>query len=264
MSPKRLEGKVAIVTGGNRGIGRAVVRLFAAEGATVVIGCRDVKAGEETIAELRKEIDGDRVCVVECDVKIPEACTRLVDETLRRFHHIDIVFNNSGIVPRGTTAETSIETWNDAFATNVTGVFLMCKAVLPSMISRRRGVIVNNASDWALTAGQRAVAYCATKGAVVQLTKSIAVDHAREGIRVNAVCPGDTYVERWDALKPANVTHEEYLRGLGAHLPMGRTAHVNEIANAVLFLASDESSYMTGQTLVVDGGNTAADSSVRY
>lgn len=129
--------------------------------------------------------------------------------------------------------------------------------MLPHMIERSRGIIINNGSDWAVVGGQEAAAYCATKGAVALLTKAMALDHARQGIRVNAVCPGDTYVERWKShLKPGQDL-EAYLAELGAGFPMGRVGTADELAKAVLFLASDDASYMTGHLLVVDGGNTA-------
>ncbi|MBZ0300928.1 MAG: SDR family oxidoreductase, partial [Anaerolineae bacterium] len=173
----------------------------------------------------------------------------------------DILFNNAGIVPFGTVLETSVESWQDVFATNVHGIFYMCRAALPHMLGRGRGVIINNASDVAVVGAQRSAAYSATKGAVAQLTRSMALDHARQGIRINAVCPGETYVPRWNSRSD---DMPDYLRQIGEGLPMGRVADPEEIARAVLFLASDDSSFMTGQLLVVDGGHTAGGTSERF
>lgn len=258
----KLDGKVAIITGGNKGIGQAVVRLFAAEGAHIVIAARDASAAARTIGEIRDA--GGTALVVICDVRQFDQCQRVVDETLDHMGKIDVLFNNAGIVPRGTVLDTSLEVWQDTLATNVSGTFHMSKAVLSHMIARRQGVIINNGSDWGIVGGQHAAAYCASKGAVLQLTKAMALDHARQGIRVNAVCPGDTYVDRWDSRKPAEQSRDEWFVEMGQDFPLGRVGSVDEIARAVLFLACDDSSYMTGQTLVVDGGNTAGGTSAQY
>lgn len=262
----RLQDRIALITGGNSGIGRATALQFAREGAVVMIAARDSSKAAATIAAIQ-QADG-RAAFVACDVRDPASCAQAVQETLDTFGHIDILFNNAGFVPYGTVLDTSIETWRDVFDTNVHGTFYISKAALPSMLARKRGVIVNNASDWGIVGAQNAAAYAATKGAVIQLTRSMALDHAREGVRVNAVCAGDTAVDRWRSnARGAMMTDSEYaayLVELGAQFPLGRVAQADEIARAVVFLASDDSSYMTGQLLVVDGGNTAGGASANY
>jgi NAD(P)-dependent dehydrogenase (short-subunit alcohol dehydrogenase family) len=264
MPTPRLAHKVAIITGGNSGIGQAAACLFAREGAQVVIAARNADKGAATVESICK--DGGTAHFVSCDVRVYDACQRVADETIARFGQIDILFNNAGIVPHGTVLDTPLDLWHDTFATNVTSVFFMCRAVLPHMIARRQGVIVNNASDWGVVGGRDVAAYCASKGAVIQLTRAMALDHGRQGIRVNAVCPGDTYVERWriNWRGEGQADFERYLKDTGEAFALGRVGQAEEIARAVLFLASDDSSYMTGQTLVVDGGNTAGGASTRY
>lgn len=257
----RLHERVALITGATSGIGQATAKLFAHEGAKVMIAARREDKGREVVNSIRAS--GGTTEFVRCDVKSNEDCQRAVDETLHTFGQIDILFNNAGIVPVGTVTETSLETWNEVMATNVSGTFYMSRAVLPHMIARGKGVVINCGSDWSAVGGQDAAAYIASKGAVALLTKAMALDHARQGIRVNAICPGDTYVERWDG-KLKGQTVDEYLAKLGKGFPMGRVGQAEEIARGVLFLASDDSSYMTGQLLVMDGGNTAGGAWVHY
>jgi NAD(P)-dependent dehydrogenase (short-subunit alcohol dehydrogenase family) len=252
----RLANKVALITGGTSGIGRATAELFANEGARVVITGRRVELGQEAA----RRVGG---LFIAADHTLAVDCRRAVDQTIAAFGRIDILFNNAGIVPRGTADATSEETWQATMALNVTAVWRMSRLALPHMRRQGGGVIVNNASDWGLVGGEAAVAYCASKGAVVQMTRAMALDHARENIRINAVCPGDTFVERWvertsGAGGPGPfATIEEELAAMGEALPLGRVGRADEIARAVLFLASDDSSFMTGVALPVDGGNTA-------
>jgi NAD(P)-dependent dehydrogenase (short-subunit alcohol dehydrogenase family) len=254
----RLKDKVALITGGTSGIGRATALVFAAEGAQVAFTGRRRDKGEALVAEIAAQRGAAHY--IYADHTRAEDCQRSVGETLKAFGRIDVLFNNAGIVVGGTAETTSEKDWADTLALNVTGVWRMSKSVIPLMRAQGGGVIVNNASDWGLVAGRSAVAYCASKGAVVQMTRAMAVDHAREGIRVNAVCPGDTFVERWASegyFRNAAGDVEAMLKDMGQDLPLGRVGRAEEIAKAVLFLASDDSSFMTGATLLVDGGNTA-------
>ncbi|HLO28476.1 MAG TPA: glucose 1-dehydrogenase [Anaerolineales bacterium] len=255
----KLSNKVAIITGGTSGIGKATARLFAEEGAEIVISGRRLELGRGVENEIRER--GGRCLFVEADHSQARDCSRLVERTLAEFGRIDILFNNAGIVTSGTAETTSDEVWNATFAINVTAVWRMSKLVLPHMRAQGKGVIVNNGSDWSVVAGKDAFPYIMSKGAVGMMTKAMALDYARENIRVNAVCPGDTLVERWiekgyfEGSDPVKV--EEALKESSSYLPMGRFGRPEEIARAVLFLASDDSSFVTGHLLLVDGGNTA-------
>jgi meso-butanediol dehydrogenase / (S,S)-butanediol dehydrogenase / diacetyl reductase len=253
----RLSEKVALITGGTSGIGEATARLFAREGAKVAITGRRRELGEAVTAQIEQA--GGEAIFIAADVAQVEDCRQSIDEVLAAYGRIDILFNNAGIVTQGTCEETSEADWVRTFDVNVKGTYLMTKLVLPILRSQGGGVIVNNASDWGIVGGAGYAAYSASKGAVVLLTKSVALDVARDNIRVNAVCPGDTYVERWRATKRRKPSgdFEAVLTAKGEDLPIGRVGTVEEIAHSVLFLASDESSFMTGATLIVDGGNTA-------
>jgi len=255
----KLSGKVAIITGATSGIGKATALLFAEEGADVVITGRRVELGQRVENEIRQK--GVRGVFVQADHSVAEDCSRVVERTLSEFGRVDILFNNAGIVTKGTAETTSDEVWDETFAINVTAVWHMCKLVLPVMREQGSGVIVNNGSDWSVVAGRDAFPYVMSKGAVGMMTKAMALDYARENIRVNAVCPGDTFVDRWiekgyfEGSDP--VTIEEAIKESSAYIPMGRFGKPEEIAKAVLFLASDDSSFVTGHLLLVDGGNTA-------
>jgi NAD(P)-dependent dehydrogenase (short-subunit alcohol dehydrogenase family) len=254
----RLKDKAALITGGTSGIGRATVELFAAEGARVAFTGRRVELGRAVAAQVRQA--GGEALFVAGDMTRPADCERALAETLQAFGRLDILFNNVGMTISGTAEALSEADWQETFETNVFTAWRMCKLALPVMRAQGGGVIVNNASDWGLVAGREAVAYCASKGAVVQMTRAMALDHARENIRVNAVCPGDTFVERYtDPAYFRNLGDPEAMRQtLGQALPLGRMGRPEEIARAVLFLASDDASFVTGSALLVDGGNTAA------
>jgi NAD(P)-dependent dehydrogenase (short-subunit alcohol dehydrogenase family) len=253
----RLSGQVALITGGTSGIGEATAKLFAREGARVAITGRRHELGEAVVAQINRS--GGEAIFIPADVTRAEDCRRSIDEVIAAFARIDILFNNAGIVTQGMLEETSEDDWVRTFDVNVKGTYLMTKLVLPIMRAQGGGVIVNNASDWGIVGGPGYTAYSASKGAIVLLTKSVALEVARDNIRVNAVCPGDTFVERWRVDERRNPSGDfaTELTAMGEELPIGRVGTVEEIANAVLFLASAESSFMTGATLIVDGGNTA-------
>ena len=255
----KLSNKVAIITGGTSGIGKATAFLFAEEGADVVITGRRAELGQRVVDGIRQR--GARGVFIQADHSKAGDCSRVVEQALSEFGRIDILFNNAGIVTSGTAETTSDDVWNDTFAVNVTAVWRMCKLVLPHMRQQGQGVIVNNGSDWSVVAGRDAFPYIASKGALGMMTKAMALDYARENIRVNAVCPGDTFVDRWtergyfEGSDPVII--EEAMRESSSYIPMGRFGKPEEIAKAVLFLASEDSSFMTGHLLLVDGGNTA-------
>jgi NAD(P)-dependent dehydrogenase (short-subunit alcohol dehydrogenase family) len=251
----RLENKVALITGGTSGIGEAVSELFAREGAKVAITGRNESRGHAIITRILKA--GGEAIFIRTDVRKAAECQRSVDETLQSFGRLDILFNNAGVFFPQTALECSEEEWDLQIDINLKGTFLMSKSALVPMLAQGRGVIINNSSGWGIVGGDRAVAYCASKGGVVLLTKAMAIDHGRQGIRVNCICPGDidTPMLPEDA-RMRGLDWKTYLAGC-ENRPMGRIGTVDEIAKAVLFLASDDSSFMTGAALVVDGGGSA-------
>src|SRR6202030_2257059 len=251
----RLKDRIALITGGTSGIGEATALLFAAEGASVVITGRNAPRGATVVEKIKQ--NGGKAIFFHADVSIASDCRRAVEETVRAFGRLDILFNNAGVFYAQTALECSEREWDEQIDVNLKGTFLMSKFALPSMIAQGRGVIVNNSSGWGIVGGDHAVAYCASKGGVVLMTKAMAIDHGREGIRVNCICPGDvdTPMLPEDA-RMRGLKWEDYLAGC-ANRPLGRIGTVDEIAKAVLFLASDDSSFMTGAALVVDGGGTA-------
>lgn len=251
----RLKNKVALITGGNSGIGEATAALFAPEGAKVAITGRNTERGAATAQRL-KELGGESI-FIRADVSRAADCRSAIDETLRVFGKLDILFNNAGVFYPQTAIECSEKEWDEQIDVNLKGTFLMSKFALPAMIAQGRGVIINNSSGWGIVGGDRAVAYCASKGGVVLMTKAMAVDHGRQGIRVNCICPGDVETPMLPAdAKMRGLKWEEYIAGCASR-PLGRVGTPEEIAKAVLFLASDDSSFMTGAALVVDGGGTA-------
>ena len=229
--------------------------LFAKEGAEVAITGRNRQRGAAVLARIKET--GDEGLFVHADVSSAADCRNAVEETVNAFGRLDILFNNAGVFYPQTALECSEKEWDEQIDVNLKGTFLMSKFVLPMMVRQGRGVIVNNASGWGIVGGDHAVAYCASKGGVVLMTKAMAIDHGAQGIRVNCVCPGDVETPMLPAdAKMRGLKWDEYIAGC-ANRPLGRVGTPEEIAKAVLFLASDESSFMTGAALVVDGGGTA-------
>ena len=251
----RLKERVALITGGTSGMGRATAVLFAKEGARVAVVGRDAARGREVVGAI--EAAGGRGIFIKCDVRIADDCRRAVQETESQFGAVDILFNNAGVFYPRTVPDCTEEEWDLTIDTSLKGAFLMSKYALPGMIARKRGVILNNSSGWGIAGGDAAASYCAAKGGMVLLTKAMAIDHGRQGIRVNTICPGDVETPMLpDDANQRGMTWEAYLAA-AANRPMGRIGQPEEIARAALFLASDDASFVTGATLVVDGGGTA-------
>jgi NAD(P)-dependent dehydrogenase (short-subunit alcohol dehydrogenase family) len=250
-----LAGKVALITGGASGIGRATAQLFAAEGAALALVDVD-ESGARALAQAVEDAGGQAI-VIGCDVSQAGDCHRAVEATVEAFGSLDILFNNAGIIRRADVVGTTEEEWDRVMAVNLKSVFLMSKYAVPVMAARGGGAIVNTGSGWGLLGGRHAVSYCASKAAVVNLTRAMALDHGHQGIRVNCVCPGDTDTSmlRCEA-QQLGATEAQFLAE-AADRPLGRIGTPEEIARAVLYLASDASSFVTGTTLVVDGGGLA-------
>ncbi len=252
---KKLAGRVALVTGASAGIGRETALLFAREGARVVGADLDERGGRETAEMVVAE--GGECAFVAADVSRDADCRAMVAEAERRFGRLDVLFNNAGIMdPADDDAVATDEAvWDRTMAVNAKGVFLGCKHGIPALRRAGGGSVVNTASFVAVVgAATPQLAYTASKGAVLALTRELAVVHAREGIRVNALCPGPL---RTELLMRFLDTEEKKKRRL-VHVPMGRFGEAKEMAQAALWLASDASSYVTGTTFLVDGGLTAA------
>jgi NAD(P)-dependent dehydrogenase (short-subunit alcohol dehydrogenase family) len=251
----RLRDKVAVVTGGTSGIGRATATLFAREGASVVFTGRDPDRARAVEDEIRAA--GGRARFVPADVRSADDCRRTIEETQVAFGGVDVLFNNAGLYVENDVLGCDEDEWDLQVDTMLKGTYLMCRAAIPAMIERGGGAIVNNSSGWGLVGGEKAVAYCAAKGGVTVLTKALAIDHGKDGIRVNAVCPGDTEtaMEYRDAERKG-WTWDAYV-AWASERPLGRMGRAEEVARVVLFLSTDEASFVTGAALSVDGGGVA-------
>ena len=251
----QLDGRRAIVTGGASGIGRATAELLAAEGAVVVIADLDL-AGAEAVATGIRDAGGQALALA-CDVTRDEDCRRAVDAATGEPGGLDILVTCAGIIHRADVTHTTVEAWDRVMAVNVTSVFLMTRHAVPRMAAAGGGAIVTIGSGWGLKGGDRAAAYCASKGAVVNLTRAMAIDHGPQSIRVNCVCPGDTDTPLLrDEARQLGVDEAAFLVA-SADRPLARLGRPVDVAQAVLYLVSDAAAWVTGSILVVDGGGIA-------
>jgi len=252
---KQLMGKSAIITGGASGIGRATAELFLEQGAAVVIADISAVDGQKLVDEMRA--NGGKVIFVHCDVTVSRDCQKVVQAASDRFGKLDILFNNAGVIRRNDILETSEAEWDRVMAVNTKSVFLMSKYAIPKMVEAGGGVIINVGSGWGMKGGSKAISYCASKAAVVNMTRAMAIDHGPQNIRVNCVCPGDTDTPMLRGEAEQLAQNESSFMADAAERPLGRYGEPIEVAQAVLFLASEASSYVTGAALVVDGGGIA-------
>ncbi len=244
-----------MITGGASGIGRATALLFAREGASVVVADLKANEGEQVVSEINRS--GGTGVFQAADVSNSQDCLRLVEAAIAAFERIDILFNNAGIIRRATVVELAEEDWDLVMAVNVKSIYLLSREVIPLMAKAGGGAIINTASGWGLAGGAKAAVYCASKGAVVLLTKAMAMDHGPQKIRVNCVCPGDTDTGMLrDEAQQLGEDSQQFVAA-SASRPLGRVGSPEDIAQAVLYLASDASSFVTGTALVVDGGGLA-------
>ena len=251
----RLKDKVALITGAASGIGRASALRFAQEGAKVVAVDIQEESADETAVLIRAE--GGTATSIYADVTDSDAVRRMISAAMEAYGRLDILFNNAGISIRGTILDMDEESFDQIFAVNVKGVFLGCKEAIPMMKSQGGGVILNTASQMGLVGVEASAVYPATKGAVIQLTRCLALDHAADGIRVNSICPGpiDTPLARRSREQTGDP--EAALRERLGRIPLARIGTAEEIASVAAFLCSDEASFITGAAIVADGGWTA-------
>jgi NAD(P)-dependent dehydrogenase (short-subunit alcohol dehydrogenase family) len=250
------DSKVALVTGATSGIGLACAMELAELGADVMLGGRNRERGRALCERIRGL--GRKAKFLAGDIRDPDYCLALVGACVDALGRLDVLVNSAGICKVASTLDTSDQIWRDTMAVNVDGTFFTTRAALGVMVEQGSGSVVNIASDWGLVAAPEAAAYCASKGAVVMLTKAMAMDHAAQGIRVNAVCPGDTdtpmmeddYVQR-------GMSPEQGRARAGEGIPMRRMATAREVARVVCFVASDAASFMTGTAVPVDGGHSS-------
>jgi meso-butanediol dehydrogenase/(S,S)-butanediol dehydrogenase/diacetyl reductase len=248
----RFDGKAVLITGANSGIGAATAKAFGAEGARLMLTGVNADEGAAVMAEINGA--GGDARFIHGDLMDSGFRDGLVDRTVAELGRLDVLFNNAGVGFGGTVETMSLENYRRVMTVNLEVPFALCRAAIPVMKGQGGGAIVNTASELGTIGAPRTVAYCASKGGVILMTKAMALDHALDGIRVNAICPGpvDTALLTFDSIDPTGATEL-----IAVDTPMNRIGEVGEIAPAVLFLASDEASFMTGATMIVDGGATA-------
>lgn len=250
-----LEGKTAIITGAASGIGSGIARRLAQAGANIVLFDVDEKKGLSMAREIQSP-DG-KAKFFPCDVGRNSDCANAVGDALEYFGRIDILVNNAGVISRKSVVDLSEEEWDLVLRVNLKSIYLLSHYVIPHMAQNGGGSIINIGSGWGIKGGPRAAAYCASKGGVVNLTRAMAIDHGGQGIRVNCVCPGDVHTGLLE--KEAALIDQDFSRFLteAADRPIPRVGTPNDVANAVLFLACELSSWVTGSVFVVDGGGLA-------
>lgn len=248
----RLDGKIALITGASSGIGEATARVFANAGAKVLIADSNAEAGRNVAADISNGAE-----FLALDVRDETACVELAAEVLQKHGRLDILANIAGVGHVGTILETSAADFDRMFDVNVRGIFNLSKAFLPSMLERKSGTIINMASTGGITGLRNRFGYCASKFAVVGMTKAMAIDHAHQGVRVNCICPGRTETPFVKARLQEYPDPEAGYREMSATQPVGRMGRPEEIGAAALYLASDEAAFVTGEALVIDGGFNA-------
>lgn len=252
-----LEGKVAIITGGASGIGLGTAKRLAEFGARVVLlDINDIN-GDNAVKEI-KEAGGEAI-YIRCDVRMAMQCKDAVEEAVKKFGRIDVLFNNAGVAVRKNAVDLEPEEWDLALNVSLKGQYLMTKYAVPYMEKAGGGSIINTGSGWSLLGGENAVSYCAMKGGTLNMTRAMCIDHGKQNIRVNTVCPGDidTPMLRSECEQLGGSYDEEYKKSCYSGRPIQRLGTVEDVANAVLFFASDMSTWVSGAHLVVDGGGTA-------
>ena len=250
-----IDSKRVLISGGASGIGQATALLFAQQGARVAIVDLNQEAGQAVVRRI--EAEGGQAIFIHCDVTQKTECQQAVEQIAAQWGGIDILFNNAGIIRRADVTETSEEEWDLVMGVNVKSMFLLSKFAIPYMAKAGGGAIINTGSGWGLVGGPKAASYCASKGAVVQLTRAMAIDHGSQNIRVNCICPGDTDTPMLrEEARQLGESERSFLSN-AADRPLQRIGKPEDIAQAVLYLASEAASFVTGTTLVVDGGGLA-------
>ena len=250
-----LEGKVAMVSGAASGIGRAIAIRLAEMGACVALLDKDAVGADATSASIQKS--GGKAVALQCDVSSQASCREATKRVMETFRRIDILCNNAGVIVRKDAVALSEQEWDAVVDVTLKGVYLLSHEVLSHMIRDGGGCIVNTGSGWSLKAGPQAVAYCAAKAGVLNLTRAMAIDHGKHGVRVNCVCPGDIDTPMLAAECRQLGENSEQFRKEAANRPLARIGTPEDVANAVLFLCSDMAQWITGTCLIVDGGGLA-------